>query len=348
MAGNNQHFLPRFMQKGFASNSASRKRVQVWYFEKGKAPEEKNTKQIGEEFSFYGEPGAGSLDDVITKKEDLFAKKIDRIREEQCVPPDDVQYIAEFVYAMALRTVSAREKFTELISSFRPRLEKVTQADQIRDLLSKGARPDNPLFRKILTEEIKKQRPGANHSQIRRLRKLTGKQLATSLRKEAASIGKKEAEGWDSFFKYVRWDKFAEQQGKKAQMDTLTRVHSSPPSEQLTLLKSFTDLKWTVESFPQGSLILGDVAVIRLSDDSSFDPPILGSGKGNSILLPLSHSLLLIGSKKQKETLPPLELINRSSAELSLRFFISRKNSEKEAAYLRYLAQRAPQRDEEG
>ena len=341
MSGNKQHFLPRFLQKGFASNYVSRKKVQVWYFEKGQSPEERNTKDVGLEDLFYGEPGTGSLDDLITKKENRFAKKIDRLRQEKCVCSDDVQDIAKFVYTMTVRTKRAQEHIVSLASSslskFQPNL---TDPKYMEDLVREVARSDDPRFRKKVNEEIRKRIPGANRKHVRRLAKRVSRPLATRLRKDAPSIGKREARIWN----FIRLDKLAEQSGEQARKDILTQLHSDKPVEG-AFINELIEMNWTVEYLSQDSLILGDVAVLQINRDYSIDQPIFGDGKRIGVIFPIGNHLLLFGSKKQKPPLPSVEEINRSSAELSLHFFISHKRSEQEMTYFRHLAQRAPQRD---
>src|SRR5436309_3022704 len=96
-----QHYLPRFLFKGFASNYISRKQVFVCYFHIV-CPEgrEKNTRHIGYEPDFYG----ALLDDLIKKREDVYAKVLDRVRVKRKIQSSDRDQVAEFVFSLALRT----------------------------------------------------------------------------------------------------------------------------------------------------------------------------------------------------------------------------------------------------
>ncbi len=85
--------------------------------------------------------------------------------------------------------------------------------------------------------------------------------------------------------------------------------------------------------------------VLQVNDDYSIDQLIFGDRKRVGVILPIGNHLLLFGSKKQKTLLPSMEEINRSAAELSLRFFISHKKSEQEMIHFKRLVQRAPQQD---
>src|SRR5262249_9410199 len=115
-AGEDQHYDPRFLLKGFFSKRSGKK-VFTWYFEKNSAPEEKNTKDIGNANLFYGSSGPDTLDERITDKENGNAVIVDRVREEQKIRPDDKDALAEFVYFQGLRTQGARETYGAAFAS---------------------------------------------------------------------------------------------------------------------------------------------------------------------------------------------------------------------------------------
>ena len=249
--------------------------------------------------------------------------------------------MAEFIYAMAIRTEYAREHILSLSSSLISQAQaSMTDPKYMADLVRGIARPDDPLFRRKINEEIRKRNPGANRKHVRRIAKRVGGPLAARLKKNAPSIGKKEAE----IGKLIRFDNLADQVGKKAQNDELMKIHGDKPKRG-NFVKELIKMNWRVEYFSQDSLILGDVAVLQVNDDHSLDQPIFGDGKRVGVVLPIGNSLLLFGSKKHSKEFPSVEKINRGSAELSLRFFISHKKSEQEMVYFRHLAQRAPWRD---
>jgi Protein of unknown function (DUF4238) len=86
MAGKRQHILPRFLQRGFASNIVSkpngRETVFTWYYLKGLEPCEITTENVGLEKHFYGKAGELSVDNDITDLEDMFAPVIRELRDK--------------------------------------------------------------------------------------------------------------------------------------------------------------------------------------------------------------------------------------------------------------------------
>jgi uncharacterized protein DUF4238 len=105
MAGKRQHTLPRFLQKGFASNIIAkpngRETVFTWVYRKGLKPFETKTENVGLEKHFYGKEGELSVDDEITDLEATFAAVI----RDSGDKPDGYQVsdpnIADFRIAMS-------------------------------------------------------------------------------------------------------------------------------------------------------------------------------------------------------------------------------------------------------
>jgi hypothetical protein len=80
MAGRKQHYDPKFLLKGFESKRKGNT-VFVWYFLKDSSPREESTGNIGHSPFFYGEPGDGSLDSLITENEkEKYAVVVNRVK----------------------------------------------------------------------------------------------------------------------------------------------------------------------------------------------------------------------------------------------------------------------------
>ena len=99
----------------------------------------------------------------------------------------------------------------------------------------------------------------------------------------------------------------------------------------------YCQLRWRVQSLDSGSLILGDVAVLQFDRNTGRFAAAFDGIKGDVILLPINYDLLVVGSREDSGKLPSPHVINRSSAELSLHFFISSRNSEQEVDYQNLL-----------
>lgn len=93
MSGKNQHFIPQFLQKGFACvkqtntgfcqqvKSPKQKQEQVWVFEKTRKPYLTNVRNKGAERFFYG-PEDSELDKTITDAERKYSNIVNSLRKE--------------------------------------------------------------------------------------------------------------------------------------------------------------------------------------------------------------------------------------------------------------------------
>ena len=80
MAGRNQHFIPRFLQRAFGIRPT---RKDIWYFGRGEKAEKRSVKRTASEDYFYSEPqgdGRSTLDDAITRMESDLAALLNEIR----------------------------------------------------------------------------------------------------------------------------------------------------------------------------------------------------------------------------------------------------------------------------
>lgn len=317
-----QHYIPRFLFKGFASKYISRKEVYVWYFERnGTEGREENTRDIGYEPDFYG----ALLDDLITKKENSYARVIDRVRSKRKIQGGDKEQVVEFVFSLALRTKHAREKLVSLIESSRDRIyPDLTDIHHWEGYLRTTVTSEylREQFEKYIKSKFENIHPVAMDA----LWELSKKQLMSKFALEANSLAKEAVKKAEFFFSVIRWDKLAEDVGEKGHVSALTDFHQKTASQSYETLKLWRNFHWRVEEFPSNSLILGDEPVLQINKDSSVVSAFFGEGQRTTIVLPIRHDLLLIGSEDPYAKLPDLEVLNRSSEELSLSFFISSEN----------------------
>ena len=107
-----QHYIPRFLLKGFNSK-LSQDKAFVWYYLNGNSPIEVSIRDIALEKSFYGEPGDESLDSLITEKEKAFADVLDQVRNNKVIQNNQINTLSEFVGNMVIRTRHVRKGITE-------------------------------------------------------------------------------------------------------------------------------------------------------------------------------------------------------------------------------------------
>jgi len=78
MSGIRQHFLSRFLQKGFASKTQNGS-IFTWFCQKGSEPKEISINDIGVSKYFYGKEEDG-LDNKITLVENDYSVLVDNLR----------------------------------------------------------------------------------------------------------------------------------------------------------------------------------------------------------------------------------------------------------------------------
>ena len=104
----------------------------------------------------------------------------------------------------------------------------------------------------------------------------------------------------------------------------------------------YSNLHWIIRSYNPNQFILGDICVLTMDTKSqSFSPPIFSKKDNFILLLPISHDTLLIGSDSKEPLLPPPEVLNSYSVELSIDFFVSSINSEREKQFSKRIGEKA-------
>lgn len=80
MAGGYQHFIPRFLQKGFRTPGTGGE-VRSWLYDRHREARKKNLKAIGMEGHFHAIKTATDLDDKITMAEEKVYAPLDNAVE---------------------------------------------------------------------------------------------------------------------------------------------------------------------------------------------------------------------------------------------------------------------------
>lgn len=305
MAGERQHYIPRFLLKGFASKTSGNKAF-IWYFQKGNAPKEVSLRDIALEKNFYGEPGDGSLDAEITEKEKYQASVISRLRENNELSDQDINTLSQFVGEMVARTKHMRNSLVEgsedLMDMF---LRNISDPSKANIILNN---PENKEY--LLNSDCDSFRNlGIDPKNLEMLKvfsstaEIVGK-LFPTLKTEMGSML------------------------KSAYNNALTRAYKE---EQSSLrIEDYKKLYWRVEQYEDRTFILGDIGVIKFnSENGEYTNPIVANKQEEFLLLPIAYNTLLIGGSRKDMPLDFLDSINDGIAELSRDFFVAHQNGEK-------------------
>jgi hypothetical protein len=283
MAGERQHFLPRFLLRGFDSRKDGRD-TYTWVFRREREPFQSNIINVGVSKEFYTVGDDRALDDLITQMEDSFGLRISSLRSEtqdQALQSADVP---ELITHLILRTKHLRDLILEPANYFVEAVVTDLERPEIMEKLALNdirSRPDK--FAKNLFK-------GQHLSKRERARR-----LEAMLKIAPALI----AAQYPSFRFLVsglkqQFRQKLPQMLKDGHIKALTR--NPLPQARLSFART---LKWFLLVRENGRFVLGDVGVAtkvgpigKLKSLPDVDDDII------RVWLPISDKHLIVGMKK--------------------------------------------------
>lgn len=115
MSGDKQHYIPRSLLRGFTHRVGKDGSVLVIKKDKRYVS---NITDVAAERHFYGMPGAGSLDDLITDFEGRFRKFFHDLRMQSRSAPLNARMIANMLAHLSLRSMAIRSTQTKMMVDF--------------------------------------------------------------------------------------------------------------------------------------------------------------------------------------------------------------------------------------
>lgn len=155
MSGKRQHFVPRFLQEGFASH-ANKGEVFTWLYRKNERPINTNIINIGVEGLFYTNGNDTKADDMITTAEQIFSNLVKDLRTSPPMRVSDPR-IPELIAHLEVRTRHFRQNFLltgdYIVSRF---LDFMVDEDFFAGYLERTLRNDPSILRKAISDELEK------------------------------------------------------------------------------------------------------------------------------------------------------------------------------------------------
>ncbi len=313
----NSHFIPQFLLKGFASREEGSE-TYVYAFRKGVRPFEANTKNVGTQRNFYGDP---LIEEPLAEWESQFRKLVWRLRDGGC-NTNDKPLIDRFVAQTLVRTRCFRDGvhaigstvlergFREFLAPERtPLLLRKLENDiinlpEVVELLQGVPPEDRPHMENLVRETL--QHPGL-HAVLRKLILMTLSEIDT------------------------------ESSVQSAQRQVLEDDRNLDRR-----IRNLEKITWRMKIYPPNSLVLGDIGPLVKGDYSPTWGRIF-HGAPQEIWFPLSHSCLLIGRVGDAADTVPWETVNLASIENSIEFFVSSQRTSREEEYQKSLGSQADQ-----
>jgi hypothetical protein len=155
MSGKRHHFIPQFIQEGFASQIKGNN-VFTWVYRKDARPFNSNVINVGVEHNFYSDESGTEADDLITPAESAFC---DLIRKLRAGSPGRVSdpAIAALIAHLEVRTRHLRQSMLlagdYLISRL---IDFVSDQDAFAIFLQRSIRNNPTLLRNAFATELER------------------------------------------------------------------------------------------------------------------------------------------------------------------------------------------------
>ncbi|WP_140414777.1 DUF4238 domain-containing protein [Yersinia kristensenii] len=314
MSGKRQHFIPRFLQRGFEDTKKNGQSF-VWVYRKGCNPFNPNIINVGTEGFFYSIEDDYSVDDEITAAETEFSSLIELLRKNGPDSIFDSNSIASLVAHFEIRTRHLRLNLLNTSSVFFKHLS-------------------TRIFDESFLNEYMKRFMKSKPNYVDDLINIEFDKLAVPnyIRNEIISSFKENYEFFlkniisefvpklTSEFKCKIEDKLPEIV-KKAQLDGL-KINISPMEK----ISHYNKLNYSIINTDE-SLPLGDsIVIFNVTGEREFKPFCDKDDEIKGVYLPLGKNCLLYGIKDNE--LPNLSGISLRIAESSLEFIIGAEKSD--------------------
>ncbi len=303
MPGRRQHFMPQFLQSGFAVPGGE-SQSQVWVFHQSHGCYKTNVTNVGVQGKFYTDDDNHDADTVITRAEVDYAELVAALRSgSQSALRDPL--ISQMLTHFEIRTRQFRENLTQLGQRGILRLLDHLQGESGTERLIAYMRAN----RSLLRDEVRKR----NLPQS-----LVGVLEACLAREIRRTQGERDKE--ISMLRPLVTTEIPKI-AKTAHIKALLK--STAPPKRSDRLSS---LSYDVLRVEDRMLILGDAVVLfRMDGPNQYRNVVQGGDRLLNVYLPLSPSSILIGATEKPASLPPN--LNREVARCSLEYFISSENS---------------------
>ncbi|MBI4382300.1 MAG: DUF4238 domain-containing protein [candidate division NC10 bacterium] len=313
MATKRQHFIPRFLQEGFASHTRGGAAL-TWVHRKGGPPFNSNIINVGVEGFFYTEGDDTQADDLITDAEDLFSTLVRNLRTSTPAAVSDSQ-LPRLISHLEVRTRHVRQSFLRagdfLVSRL---LDFMADEHAFTAYLERKLWNDPSIFRESLSKELAKQ--GLPQALLQPLINLSAPLLPAFIAQLRPNLPKL-AEALRSTLPKALKD------GAKSGHIRVLKEAISPE----TRIQRYESLTYSVVEASDGPLILGDsVVLFRIEGPRPYKAFLDKDDALTAVFLPLSSTRALIGTHEGASVLPPD--LRQALARCALEYFIAAERSD--------------------
>jgi hypothetical protein len=316
MSGIRHHFIPQFLQVGFASHSVGDESY-TWVFRLASAPYNPNIRNSGLERRFYAENGDTTVDATITDAERAFSALVLRLKNNPAGPIVETE-LPHVIAHLEVRTRHLRESFlrggTYLVDRL---LSFMSDADAVAALIERRMANDPAWVRGLVAEEMMKRGvPAHNIGPALDAIMPSAEQLIPVFLARAKPHFASLATSMRSIMPRV-----LAEAAKTGHLRALKQtIHPD------LRVAAYSPLHFRIEEVRGTNLILGDSAVLfALDGPRRFRPFTDKHDVVQGVLLPLTPTRILIGEREPTNW--DYTLIKRQTARCSLEYFIAHENT---------------------
>lgn len=313
MSGKRQHFIPRFLQEGFASLTTG-DAVFTWVYRKGAPTFNSNITNVGVEGFFYTAGDDTQADDLITDAEGRFSELVRNLRISVPATVSDPE-LPRLIAHLEVRTRHLRESFLQASDFLVSRLlDFVSDGEAFVAYLERRLRSDPSMLRELFSNELAKL--GLPETFLEPLLQLCTPLLPTVMAQIRPELPKL-AQAVRSIL-----PKILDDAAKSGHIRALKKAISPE-----IRTRRYDSLSYAIVDATDDNLILGDSEVLFHVEGSRPYKAFLDKDDVlKAVFLPLTPRKALVGTRKGFSVLPPG--LRQALAHCSLEYFIAAENSD--------------------
>lgn len=321
MAGKRQHYVPRFLQRGFLAEpeGPTDESERTWLHRLGAPARLVGIGDVGVEDWFYSRKGVRgeiTLDDEITEFEKSFSRNVKDLRESAPGTIVEQELAARTVVHLVMRTAHLRKTMSSGMTSV---LEEIgalfTDPARLAGLFG----VNNPMLSFVVTEAIKDSARqlvpvGFPETFSERLLTFIIRECGDDLARQMVAMLSPLLPG------------FLEELGTKVRDSHNGLV--AKPLEDHGWVKLLSEFSWSVEEGVD--LILPDAVALSRTSDAPLEALLFtGGAHVTVVLLPLAHDRILVGRRDAVEVVG-LTTFNAEAAASCQGFFVAPRSHDAE------------------
>jgi hypothetical protein len=327
MSGRKQHFIPQVLLRQFAVEEARKtKSTRVWVYPAGREPYLTATEGVAAQRHFYSDlrdDGVETLDDVITKYEDRFARILQSISDLPADSQVAPASAAEIASHLAIRNAHLRHGVTTVVQSFADIVvETLSDNQKLASHLGLNRMRPGYAFDKYFKgkfEELPQDLQAYPEGLVRLMAFALARENIGKLASSQIEMLSQVLRDLTSNFGGQIRDLHNDTLGKGAMEIPHGFIAASPIEE------------WKIVE-PTVACILPDCAAIGVKENGEVGPLFFSGGKDlRCIILPISTHQVLVGRSPASDW-PNHSLFNELAAQSSDKFFVSAVNDDRMSA----------------